>query len=148
MFEQALAAARDARRPVDLALTLRDTAAALSRNGQPKRARALATEALELLRDLGAAGEEQSTRSVLRAAGLTLSARSKHARSRDGWDSLTEAELKIVALASQGRTNPQIAQALYLSPRTVGWHLSNIFGKLGVTSRGQLTAQAVRRDLI
>jgi ATP/maltotriose-dependent transcriptional regulator MalT len=147
ILEQALAAARDAGRPIDLALTLRDTAAALTRNGQPQRARALATEALQLLRDLDAAGEEQSARSLLRAAGLSLSARSKHTRAQDGWDSLTEAELKIVAQAAQGRTNPQIAQALYLSPRTVGRHLSNIFSKLGVTSRGQLTAEAVRRDL-
>ena len=65
----------------------------------------------------------------------------------DGWDSLTRAERTIVELASEGLRNRQIAQRLSISPRTVQRHLYEIFRKVGVSSRTQLVAQALRRDL-
>jgi DNA-binding NarL/FixJ family response regulator len=143
---RAVAACREVPRPIDLALSLRDAAAALARRGDRERARALAAEALELLSELGATGDERSARSLLRAAGLAVSARAKHTRSKHGWDSLTEAELRVDALAAEGRSNPEIAHTLYLSRRTVGWHLSNVFRKLGVSSRVELVAEALRRE--
>jgi hypothetical protein len=51
----------------------------------------------------------------------------------------------VVRLAALGHSNVEIARALYLSPRTVGWHLSNAFRKLGLTSRTELAAEALRR---
>jgi DNA-binding NarL/FixJ family response regulator len=51
---------------------------------------------------------------------------------------LTSQELQIAQLAARGRTNKQIGEQLYLSPRTVGAHLSTVFARLGITSRAAL----------
>jgi DNA-binding NarL/FixJ family response regulator len=73
--------------------------------------------------ELRAAGEQPSTAAP--AAHTALSAQ----------------ELQIARLAATGLTNPEIAQQLYLSPRTVGSHLYRIFPKLGISSRGQPAAR-------
>jgi DNA-binding CsgD family transcriptional regulator len=64
-------------------------------------------------------------------------------RAKTGWDSLTDAELKVVNLIAQGATNQSAAQRLHLSPHTVRAHLRNAFAKLGVSSRVELS-QLVR----
>ena len=52
--------------------------------------------------------------------------------------SLTAQEAQIVRLVKEGLTNPEIGTRLFLSARTVEWHLRNVFGKVGVSSRRQL----------
>ncbi len=64
-----------------------------------------------------------------------------------GWDSLTPTELKVVALVAEGLTNPQIGERLFVSKRTVSAHLRNVFGKLGVSTRAELAAEATRRGV-
>jgi DNA-binding NarL/FixJ family response regulator len=61
---------------------------------------------------------------------------------------LTPREREVLALVADGRTNPQIAQALFISARTAGIHVSNILAKLGVASRGEAAAVAHRGGLV
>jgi DNA-binding CsgD family transcriptional regulator len=56
-----------------------------------------------------------------------------------GLDSLTPSERRIVALATDGASNPEIAQALFVTVKTVEMHLGNAYRKLGINSRRQLT---------
>ena len=59
-------------------------------------------------------------------------------RVKTGWDSLTDAELKVVNLIAQGATNRSVAEQLHLSLHTVKTHVHNAFAKLDINSRAQL----------
>jgi DNA-binding CsgD family transcriptional regulator len=48
--------------------------------------------------------------------------------------------VQVARLAASGQTDPEIGAQLFLSPRTVEWHLSKVFGKLGISSRKELHA--------
>jgi PAS domain S-box-containing protein len=61
---------------------------------------------------------------------------------------LTESEHRILTLIAEGQSNPQIAEQLVISPSTVRFHVSSILRKLGVTSRTEAAAIAVRRHLV
>jgi two-component system response regulator DevR len=60
---------------------------------------------------------------------------------------LTEQELRVLALISEGKTNREIAEALYLGEGTVRNYVSNILGKLGVSNRAEAAAYAVENNL-
>jgi DNA-binding NarL/FixJ family response regulator len=61
---------------------------------------------------------------------------------------LTEREVEVLRLVATGKSNPQIATALVLSEKTVARHLSNIFGKLDVSSRTAAAAYAFEHRLL
>ena len=96
-----------------------------------------------------------SPRHGKKASGLSLddavayAARKGGGRKRPatGWASLTPAEQEVVRLVGEGLRNDAIARRLFIAPGTVKVHLSHIFGKLGITTRAELAAQAVSREL-
>ncbi|HEU4421606.1 MAG TPA: helix-turn-helix transcriptional regulator, partial [Pilimelia sp.] len=57
---------------------------------------------------------------------------------------LTARELQVARLVAEGMTNRQVGEALYLSPKTVGIHLSRVYAKLGVSRRAALAARLAR----
>jgi len=69
--------------------------------------------------------------------------RGKSLRPRTGWPSLTPTERRVVALVTEGLTNPQIAKRMFVARGTVKVHLSHIFDKLGVSSRTRLTTKSL-----
>jgi predicted ATPase/class 3 adenylate cyclase/DNA-binding CsgD family transcriptional regulator len=98
-------------------------------------------------------GDEAFDRAVEEGAKLTLDdalswlrrARGERKRPARGWESLTPTELKVIEFVSEGLTNPQIGERMFISRGTVKVHLSHIFGKLGISTRTELAAEATRR---
>jgi len=82
---------------------------------------------------MGAEAFAERTRIELLATGEAVRRHDVHAR-----DDLTPQEAQIARLAGEGHTNPEIGARLFLSPRTVEWHLHKVFTKLGVSSRKEL----------
>jgi DNA-binding NarL/FixJ family response regulator len=74
--------------------------------------------------------------------------RADHRRSEDPYDQLTSREKEILKLVAQGRTTQQIADLLFISPKTVEGHRTRIMAKLGVHDRLELVKFAVRRGII
>ena len=90
------------------------------------------------------------------AAGETIFAEEFHGgmgeeirrRSSLAQERLTEREREILASMAEGKSAPQIAEALFLSPATVKTHQRNVYEKLGVSDRAAAVAEAMRRGLI
>jgi two-component system nitrate/nitrite response regulator NarL len=61
---------------------------------------------------------------------------------------LTRRELDVLSLLVEGLSQPEIAERLFISPKTVGKHIEHILSKLGVHNRAQAVARAVRDELI
>ncbi|WP_406859829.1 response regulator transcription factor [Streptomyces sp. HUAS MG47] len=108
---------------------------ARQRLGDAGTARLELHAARQVFRDLGAAPD------LARLDALT------HAGPR-GDGGLSPRELEVLRLVATGRTNHAIAAELMLSEKTVARHLSNIFGKLGLSSRSAATAYAYEHDLV
>ncbi|WP_426409715.1 helix-turn-helix transcriptional regulator [Bradyrhizobium ganzhouense] len=107
----------------------------LRRQRRPADARAPLREARDLFDALGASPWSNRAREELRAAGEASLRRTEQI-----WEKLTPQELHIAQLAAQGLSNKVIGARLYLSHRTVGYHLHHVFSKTGVTSRSGLGA--------
>ncbi|WP_035855721.1 helix-turn-helix transcriptional regulator [Cryptosporangium arvum] len=107
----------------------------LRRQRRPAEARAHLRAAREAFDALGVVAWGDRARSELRASGET--SRGRVARASE---LLTPQELQIAQMAAEGLTNREIGQKLYLSHRTISTHLHRIYPKLGVTSRGALSA--------
>jgi predicted ATPase/DNA-binding CsgD family transcriptional regulator len=97
--------------------------------------------------ELRVAWDEGRAMSPEQAAGYVARGRGERKRPSFGWDSLTPTEVEVVRHIAQGLTNPEIARRLFVSRSTVKAHLAHIFGKLEVSTRSELAAQATRRGL-
>jgi DNA-binding CsgD family transcriptional regulator len=109
--------------------------AALRRAGQVRAARDPLRLALEAAAACSADGLVDQARTELYAAGAR-----PRTTALTGPGSLTASERRVVDLAAQGATNRDIAQALFVTPKTVELHLSNAYRKLGISSRRELAA--------
>jgi len=83
----------------------------------------------------------ERARVELSATGATVRKRTSETR-----DDLTAQERQIAELARDGLSNPEIGARLFLSPRTVEWHLRKVFTKLGIRSRRELIAALPSSD--
>jgi DNA-binding CsgD family transcriptional regulator len=90
--------------------------------------------AQDLYAEIGMNGFAERARRERMATGETVRKRSPETR-----DSLTAQEAQIARLAAEGCTNPEIGAQLFISPRTVEWHLRKVFTKLGIKSRKELS---------
>ncbi|AZM56877.1 LuxR family transcriptional regulator [Streptomyces sp. WAC 01529] len=136
-YERALAAHAGDGRPFEEARTRLLYGEWLRRAKRRSDAREALTVALESFERMSAAAWADRARAELRAVGATPSA---PAADTDLAGRLTAQELRVVRLAATGLSNRDIGARLFLSPRTVGYHLSNAYPKLGVTSRAALGA--------
>jgi DNA-binding CsgD family transcriptional regulator len=132
-FNRALAAHQRSPRLPDRARTELAYGEHLRRGRRRVDAREHLRTALSLFEDLGAAPYAERAAQELRASGET-------ARRRDvtTTTALTAQERQVATLVRQGLSNRDAAAQLFLSPRTVDFHLRNVFSKLGVSSRGEL----------
>jgi ATP/maltotriose-dependent transcriptional regulator MalT len=110
----------------------------LRREGRRVDAREQLRTAHEMLTEIGMAGFAERARRELLATGETVRSRSVETR-----DDLTPQEGQIARLAADGSTNPEIASKMFISARTVEWHLRKVYAKLGVGSRKQLRSALI-----
>ncbi|MEV0641206.1 AAA family ATPase [Streptomyces sp. NPDC050619] len=151
LWSEAVTAFESLEQPYDLArVRYRLAEALLAGGGEPERARA--TELLRLAHavaeHLGARPLAESVTRLAQRARLTLTG-APTGRPDDPARALglTGRERDVLRLVSAGRTNRQIAEELFISPKTASVHVSNILGKLGVSGRGEAAAVAHRMGL-
>ncbi|WP_427892374.1 AAA family ATPase [Kribbella sp. GL6] len=111
----------------------------LRREGRRQDAREHLRTAHEQLSAMGTVAFADRARHELLATGETV-----RKRTAETTNDLTSQEAQIAGLARDGLTNPEIAAQLFISPRTVEWHLRKTFSKLGITSRRQLRTALTR----
>ena len=115
------------------ARALTDLGAALRRSNRRAEAREVLADGLELAERCSARALAERARAELRAAG----GRSSDPES-PGVEQLTASERRVAELASQGHSNPEIAQTLFVTRKTVETHLGHVYSKLDISGRGEL----------
>ncbi len=140
LFVAALDAHAQATRPFERARSELAFGEFLRRTRRRVEAREHLRAALDGFETLGAALWAERARVELRASGQTARKRDPSTRG-----DLTAQELQIARFVSEGLTNREVAAQLFLSPRTIDFHLRNVFQKLGISSRTQLARLEVDR---
>jgi DNA-binding NarL/FixJ family response regulator len=132
-FELALSLHTEGSRPFDHSRTALLFGEFLRRHRRRKDAREQLRFALAGFERLGAEAWAERARTELRASGETA-----RKRNPSTIDQLTPQELQIARFVAEGQSNKEVAAQLFLSPRTIDYHLRNVFAKLGIKSRTQL----------
>jgi DNA-binding CsgD family transcriptional regulator len=125
----------DAGRPLPRAKALEAAAQVLVENDEIASARDVFNQAVDVYEDLGAEADVNRVLAEFRQYGIRRGSHARRPRAASGWDSLTEMELKVAGLVADGLSNPEIAERLTISKRTVGTHVSHILKKLEVATR-------------
>src|SRR3954468_11835849 len=141
---EAVSVCRTARDPYLIAYALYRSADEACAAGEREQATAPLLEAARLAETLGAAPLLEDVRALARRARVKLDNADEPGIDAFG---LTEREREVLELLAEGRSNPQIAAELFISPKTASVHVSNILGKLRVASRGEAAAIAHRHGL-
>jgi DNA-binding CsgD family transcriptional regulator len=131
-------------RPLATASALEDLGRLLAENGVADEATTALDQAFEIWVQVGASWDARRVHGRLRRLGVRRRVVASK-RPRTGWEALTSAEAAVAQLASEGKTNREIGESLFISPHTVNTHLRHIFDKLGVKSRVALTRAAEAR---
>ena len=135
LLQEAVSVLEQSSARLELAHALADLGRELSRAGMRRDGRGAQRKAMELAQECGAIALADSARSELQAGP------GRRARiDLTGPAALTAAESRVCRQAAEGRTNREIAQALFVTEKTVERHLSSAYQKLGVRSRFQLLA--------
>jgi DNA-binding NarL/FixJ family response regulator len=135
LLEEAAAVLEPSPAKLERARALADLGAALRRTGRRVDAREPLRNAVELAQACGAVPLADAARSELVAAGAK-----PRRQALSGAESLTPSELRVAAMAAEGMTNRDIAQNLFVTPKTVEVHLSSVYRKLDIGSRTQLAS--------
>ena len=130
LLEGSVAVLRGSPALLEQAHSLSELGATLRRAGRRTDAREPLAEALEIAARCGARPLAARVRDELKATG----ARPRR-EWRTGLEALTPSELRVARLAADGHSNREIAQALYVTPKTVEGHLSRAYAKLGIEGR-------------
>jgi DNA-binding CsgD family transcriptional regulator len=140
LLEEAVGVLRESPAKLEHAKACTELGAALRRANRRSDAREQLRHALELATLCGATPLVQRAETELLATG----ARPRRISLR-GVESLTPSERRVAEMAAEGPTNREIAQALFVTPKTVEVHLSRAYRKLGISSRSQLPAALAER---
>jgi DNA-binding NarL/FixJ family response regulator len=135
LLEEAVSVLEHSRSRLDLAHALAELGSKLSRTGRRREGRDFQRRAIRLADESGALVLAEHARAELQAGP------GRRARTEvTGRGALTAAESRVCREAAGGRTNREIAQALFVTEKTVERHLSSAYHKLGIRSRFQLAA--------
>ncbi|WP_238161011.1 LuxR family transcriptional regulator [Kribbella antibiotica] len=126
------------RNPWARATAAEDHAGLLLTRGDHKTAISELDGAMSAYAALGGERDAARVRAHLRRLGVRRRHWTHAKRPASGWDSLTKTERKVAELVASGLTNQQAASRLFISPHTVGFHLRQIYRKLGIRSRTAL----------
>jgi DNA-binding NarL/FixJ family response regulator len=143
-FDNALAFCRRAGFRPELAWTGHDYAAALIQRGEPDdyaRAASLLNESLAISRELGM--RPLTEKALALQEQVQASPRQVPAYP----DGLSQREAEVLRLIAAGKTDREIAQELFISPRTVSTHVSNILNKINAANRTEAASYATRHGL-
>jgi DNA-binding CsgD family transcriptional regulator len=117
------------------ASTFEDRAVGLLARGDRETAISDLERAMNRYNTLGSERDAARIRRRLRRLGVRRRHWTRVARPVSGWDSLTKTERKVAEQVATGLTNRQVANQMFVSPHTVGFHLRQIYRKLEIRSR-------------
>jgi DNA-binding CsgD family transcriptional regulator len=137
---------QDASRPLLMAKAYEAAAEEFVQLDDRTAARDAMEKSIEAYSTLGAQADINRVQANFREYGIRRGPHSKHRRAQSGWDSLTDAELKIAAFVAEGLSNPEIARRLVTSPRTVGTHVSHILKKMNLATRAEIAREWAQRE--